>query len=80
MDEIITGGGFAWLPWRVAWTVTEELGKGLGIWLGSIFDAPATGAPVWPIVVMDWFGNGGGGMPYILGGCAVPGTDGGGAT
>ena len=78
-----TGGGFAWFPWRVSCRTIEDPGKGRGIWLGSIFVDPATGAPVWPIagdmVVMDWFG-GGGGIPNILGGCAEPGMGGGGAT
>lgn len=74
----------AWLPWRVSCKITEEPGVGLGIWLGSILDGPAIGAPVWPtagdiVVVIDWFGNGGG-MPNILGACEGPGTGGGGAT
>lgn len=73
----------AWLPWRVSCNITEELGLGLGIWFGSIFDGPATGAPVWPtagdiVVVIDWFGSGGaipniwevGGGPAIGGGGA----------
>lgn len=63
---------------------TDELGTGRGIWLGSIFDDPAKGAPVWPtageMVVMDWFGSGGGGIPNILGGWAEPGNCEGGAT
>lgn len=77
---IHTGGGFAWLAWRVSCRSTEELGPGRGIWLGSIFDDPAKGVPVWPtadeMVVMDWFG--GGGIPYILGGWTEPGNCGGG--
>ena len=56
---------------------------GRGIWLGSIFDGPAKGAPVWliagGIAAIDWFG-GGGGIPNILGGCTEPGIVGGGAT
>ena len=55
---------------------------GRGIWLGSIFEAPATGAPIWPTAgdteVIDWFGSGGG-IPNILGGCGEPVIGGGGA-
>lgn len=75
-QEIHTGGGLAWLPWRVSYIMAEELGIGRGIWLGSIFDVADTGAPVWPIggmEVIDWFGRGCGGIPNILGGCAEPG-------
>ena len=55
-----TGGIVAWLPWRVSCKITEEPGVGLGIWLGSILEGPAIGAPVWPtagdiVVVIDWF-------------------------
>lgn len=70
-----TGGGLAWLPWRVSYKIEEELGMGRGIWLGSIFDVPDTGPPVWlsaGIAVIDWFGRGGGGIPNILGGCTEP--------
>jgi len=79
-----TGGMVAWLPWRVSCKITEVPGVGLGIWLGSILEGPAMGAPVWPtagdiVVVIDWFGSGGG-IPNILGGCAEPGTVGGGPT
>lgn len=79
-----TGGIVAWLPWRVSCKITEEPGVGLGIWLGSILEGPAMGAPVWPtagdiVVVIDWFGSGGG-MPNIRGACEGPGTGGGGAT
>jgi hypothetical protein len=78
-----TGGGLAWLPWRVSYNIGEELGMGRGIWLGSIFDVPDTGAPVWPsagMAVIDWFGRGCGVIPNILGGCIEPGIGGGGAT
>ena len=55
---------------------------GRGIWLGSIFEAPATGAPIWPTAgdteVIDRFGSGGG-IPNILGGCGEPVIGGGGA-
>lgn len=79
-----TGGIVAWLPWRVSCKITEEPGVGLGIWLGSILEGPAIGAPVWPtagdmVVVIDWFGSGGC-MPNIRGPCEGPGTGGGGAT
>ena len=40
-----TGGIVAWLPWRVSCKITEEPGVGLGIWLGSILEGPAMGAP-----------------------------------
>ena len=77
-----TGGRFAELPWRVSYTIGEELGIGLGIWLGSIFDGPDRGAPGWPmaggIVVIAWFGSWCG-IPNILGGCdcVEPGIRGG---
>jgi hypothetical protein len=80
--ELDTGGGLAWFPARVSCRITEEPGMGRGIWLGSIFDAPDRGLPVWPItgdIAVIWFGSGGG-IPNILGGWAEPGIGGGWAT
>jgi hypothetical protein len=80
--ELDTGGGLAWFPARVSCRITEEPGMGRGIWLGSIFDAPDKGLPVWPItgdIAVIWFGSSGG-IPNILGGCAEPGIGGGWAT